>query len=76
MTNDNLVNVRKKERKYLLDVIKSLRHLARQGIALQGNKNNDNFRQSMMLFGTKDESIAAHLDEVIGNKYVTYRMNY
>ena len=34
MTNDNSVNVREKERKYLLDVIRSVRYLARQGIAL------------------------------------------
>lgn len=33
-----------------------------QGIALQGNENNDNFRQLMMLLGTKDESIIAHLN--------------
>ena len=48
MTNDNLVNVREKERKYLLDVIRCLRYLARQGIALQGNENNDIFTQLMM----------------------------
>ena len=48
MTNDNLVKVREKERKYLLDVIMCLRYLARQGIDLQGNENNDNFAQLMM----------------------------
>ena len=69
MTNDNLVNVREKERKYLLDVIRCLRYLARQGIALQGNENNDNFTQLMMLLGTKEESIVAHLDGTIGTKY-------
>ena len=31
MTNDNLVNVREKEGKDLLDVIRCLRYLARQG---------------------------------------------
>ena len=60
MTNDNLVNVSEKERKYLLNVIRCLRYLARQGIALQGNGNNFNFMQEMMLLGTKDESIMAH----------------
>ena len=60
MTNDNLVNVREKERKYLLDVIRCLRYLVRQGIALQGNENNDNFTQLMMLLGTKDGSIIAY----------------
>ena len=60
MTNDNLVNVSEKERKYLLNVIRCLRYLARQGIASQGNGNNVNFMQQMMLLGTKDESIIAH----------------
>ena len=69
MTDDNLVNLLQKERKYLLDVIRCLRYLARQGIALQGNENNYNFTQLMILLETKDESIIAHLDGRIGNKY-------
>ena len=48
MTKGNLVNVREKERNYSLDVIRCLRSLARQGIALQGNENNDIFTQLMM----------------------------
>ena len=66
MTNDNLVNVRERERKSLLDMI---RYLARQGIALQRNGKNHNFRQLMMLLGTEDESITAHLDGTIAYKY-------
>ena len=69
MTNDNLVNVCEKERKYLVNVIRFLRYLARKGIALQVNEHNDNFTQLMMLLGTKDESIIAHLDGTIGKKY-------
>ena len=69
MTNNHLVNVCEKERKHLLDVIRCLRYLARQGIALQKNENDDNFMQLMMLLGTKDESIIAHLDGAIGTKY-------
>ena len=42
---------------------------SRQGIALQRNESNDNFTQLMMLLGTKDESIIAHLDRRIGNKF-------
>ena len=42
---------------------------SRQGIALQRNESNDNFTQLMMLLGTKDESIIAHLDWRIGNKF-------
>ena len=48
LTKGNLVNVREKERNYSLDVIRCLRYLARQGIALQGNENNDIFTQLMM----------------------------
>ena len=72
MTNGHLVNMSEKERKYLLDVIMCLRYLARQGTALQGNGNNVNFTQLMMLLGTKDGSIIAHLDGTIGNKYYTH----
>ena len=46
-----------------------LRCLSRQGIAVQGNENNGNFTQLMMLLGTKDESITAHLDETLVKKY-------
>ena len=66
MTNNNLVNLREKGSKYSLDVIRCLLY---QGIALQGNENNDNFTALMMLLGTKFESRIAHLDGTIGNKY-------
>ena len=71
MTNDNLVNVCEKERKYLVNVIRCLRYLARQGIALQVNEHNDNFTQLMMLLGTKDENIIAHLDGTMGKNIIT-----
>ena len=54
--------MKKQKKKYLLDVIRCLRYLAWQGISLHGNENNDNFTQLMMLLGTKDERIIAHLD--------------
>ena len=53
-------------------MIRCLRYLARQGVALQGNENNYNFKQLMMLLGTKDESIIAELDRTIGNKYTRH----
>ena len=74
MTNGNLVNVREKERKDFLDVIRCLQYLARQGTASQGDENNDNFTQLMMLLGTKNECIRAHLDGTIGNKYVHHNI--
>ena len=69
MTNDKIVNVCEKERKYLLHLIRCLRYLARQGIALKGNESNDNFTLLMTLLETKDESIIAHLEGAIENKY-------
>ena len=58
-----------KERKYLLDVIRYFQYPARQEIALQGNENNDNFTQLLMLLEMKGENIIAHLDGTIGNKF-------
>ena len=55
-------------------MIRCLRYLARQVIALQGNENNDNFTQLIMLIGRKDESIIAHLDGTLGNKYTHHDM--
>ena len=55
-------------------MIRCLRYLARQVIALQGNENNDNFTQLIMLIGRKDESIIAHLDGSLGNKYTHHDM--
>lgn len=54
MTNvQNIILLREKERKYLLDMTRFLRYLVRQGIALQESKNNDNFTHLMMLLATK-----------------------
>ena len=46
-----------------------MRYLSRQGIALQGHDENDNFTQLLRLLGTKDENILKHLDDSIGHKY-------
>ena len=54
MIDDQLT---KRRRKYLIDVIKCLRYLARQGIPLQGCDNNDNLTQTLLLLGTKDDNI-------------------
>ena len=43
-------------------------------IALQGNENNDNFTQLMMLLGMKDESIIKMYSTNILT--MTYRINY
>ena len=53
--------MRKSEQRYLIDVIRCLRLLARQGIALQENANEDNFSQFMLLLGTKDNNITKNL---------------
>ena len=52
----------------LLDVIRDLKYLGKQGIALQGHKGEDNFTQLMVLLAAKDESIQDHLNKSFGNK--------
>ena len=52
----------------MLDVIRGLRYLGRQGIALQGHKGDDNFTQLMVVLGAKDENIQDHLNKLLGNK--------
>ena len=67
--DSQLVQQRQLQRKYLLEVIKCLRYLSRQGIPLQGHNNNDNFTQLLYLLGTKDKNIMDHLDGKVGHKY-------
>ena len=62
MTNKNILDKKRKERKHLLDITRCLRFLARQGIAIQGNPGNDNFTQLLMLLGSKDPTITSLLD--------------
>ena len=52
----------------MLDVIRGLRYLDRQGIALQGHKGEDNFTQLMVVLEAKDENIQDHLNKSLGNK--------
>ena len=61
MIDDLITQRRKVERKCLLDAIKCLRYLARQGIPLQGLDNNDNLFQILYLLRTKDDNIIKHL---------------
>ena len=61
MVDDQITQRRKLKSKYLLDVIKCLRYLARQGIPLQGLDNNDNLTQILYLLRTKDDNITKHL---------------
>ena len=58
------------ERKYLLKVIRCLRYLGRQVLALQGSDGNDNFTQLLRLLGTNDSNIIDHLDGKTGYKYI------
>ncbi|XP_066910501.1 zinc finger MYM-type protein 1-like [Clytia hemisphaerica] len=69
MIDNQLTEKRTVERKYLLQVIRCLRYLARQGIALQGDDGNDNFTQLLHLVGISDENLMKHLDGKIGSKY-------
>ena len=67
--DSQLVQQRQLERKNLLEVIKCLRYLSRQGIPLQGHNNNNNFTQLRYLLGTKDKNIMDHLDGKVGQIY-------
>ena len=67
--DSQLVQRRQLERKCLLEVIKYLRYLSRQGTSLQGHNNIDNFTQLLYLLGTKDKNIMNHLDGKVSHKY-------
>lgn len=66
--DNDITRKRHVTRRYLLDVIKRLRY-PRQGIALQGRYNNDNFIYLVHLLGTNDEIIVKYLGSQIGYKY-------
>ena len=70
MANDHLVKSRLEERRYFYKVIESVQFLGRQGIALQGNKHeqNDNFTQLMLLRGKDDPSIVKRVQGSRGDK--------
>ena len=63
LTNQSIVDSCQKERKHLIDVIRYLRFLARQGIAIQGNPGDNNFTQLLKLLRTKDPSIHSMLEK-------------
>ena len=63
LTNQNIVDYCREERKHLIDVIRCLRFLARQGIDIQGNPGDDNFTQLLKLLGIKDPSIHSTLEK-------------
>ena len=63
LINQNLVDSRKENRAYLFAIMRCLRYLARQGIAIQGTHGNDNFTQLLKLIGTKDASIIDRLNQ-------------
>ena len=58
----------------MVDVIRGLRYLSRQSIALQGRKREDNLMQLMVVFGANktNENIQDHLNKSLGNKYNIY----
>ena len=56
-------------------MITCLRCLARQGMTLQGNESIDIFTLLIILLGTKDKSIVAHLGGTIGKKYTHHDIN-
>ena len=69
MIDNQVIKRRQMERKYLIDIIKCLKFLSRQGIPLQGHDNNDNLTQTLLLLGTKYDNITKHIHGQIGHKY-------
>ena len=67
--DSQLTKRRAAQRKYLMQVIRCLHYLERQGIAFQGSDGNDNFTQLLRLLGTNDTNIADHLKGKSGYKY-------
>ena len=67
--DDQIIQRRQVERKYLLDVIKCLRFLPLQGVSLRGLDNNDNLTQILYFLGTKDDNITKHFQGQLGHKY-------
>ena len=67
--DNQLVQGRLVERKYLLEVIKRLKYNDRQRIPLQGHDSYDNFTQLLFLLGTKDNNIMIRLVGKLGYKY-------
>ena len=57
------------ERKYILEVIRCLCYIGRQGIAQQGHDGNGNFTQLLRLLRTNDKNILYHIEQNIGHKY-------
>ena len=68
--DNQLSKNRARKLKYLLEVIRCLRYLGRQGIALQGYDGIDNFTQILRFLSTNDKNILYHLEGKIGHKYL------
>ena len=62
LVNKNLAYSRKDNRSYLITVIRGLRYLARQGIAIQGTHGSDNFTHLLRLLETKDPLVIKKLE--------------
>ena len=62
LVNKNLADFRKDNRSYLITVIRGLRYLARQGIAIQGTHGSDNFTHLLRLLGPKDSLVIEKLE--------------
>ena len=69
LLDNQLLKKRAEERKYLLEILKCLRYLGRQGIALQGHDGNDNFSHLLRLLGTHNKIIFDHLEKKTSSRY-------
>ena len=62
MTNENAKKLRFVQRSYFIKVMKTVQFLGRQGIAFQGESENDNFTQALLFRGKDDTNISQRLN--------------
>ena len=62
LTNENAKKLRSAERSYFITVMETVQFLGRQGIAFQGENENDNFTQALLFRGKDDTNISQRLN--------------
>ena len=62
LTNENAKKLRSAERSYFIKVMETVQFLGRQGIAFQGENENDNFTLALLFRGKDDPSISQRLN--------------
>ena len=72
LTNENVKKPRSAERSYFIKVMETVQFLGRQGIAFQGESENDNFTQALLFRGKDDTNISKRLNAPITRQLKRY----